>query len=193
MTLFHALHAAHFPHTAKLALTHSAERVLEGSHWGAIATVDAGRGTSRSRVTVYPPGTAAGERRAMRFLRAWPVVGAVLGMFLLLALNAWPLPLAMMTVLGMYAAGFAAALSVTKRVRDGSHHVEVVSVYAGGHTETVGDIGFYNAVTDQLRCIDTLSARGELTPVGYEARWAAVYASIPEPETPDTARRRSHS
>jgi len=193
VTLFHALHAAHFPHTAKRALAHTAERVLEGSHWGTIATVDAGRGTSRSRATVYPPGTTAGERRAMRFSRAWPVAGAVLGMFLLLALDAWPLPLVVVTVVALYAAGFAAALSSTKRVRAGSRHVEVVSVYAGGHCETVGDIGFYNAVTDQLRCIDTLSARGELTPVGYEARWAAVYASIPEPETPDTARRRSRS
>jgi len=181
MTLFHALHSAHFPHAAKKVLARSAERALEGSqHWGRIDVVGAGRsGSCRTRVTVYPPGTTAGERRAMRFYRAWPVAGAVLSMFLLLALNTLPTALAVVAVVGLYAAVFGAASARTRRLRSESRHVEILTVPIGGNVETVGDVRFFNAVTDQLRCIDTLSERGQLTAVGYEVRWAEVYASMP--------------
>ena len=181
ITQYHSLAAAiHTPVAAACGRT--AQRLLEGAHpWGSIDVTPTGRTTwTRTRLTVYPPGTNHAERRALQFYRNWPVVGALIALFVMLSLNPWTPLAATGVALLVYVAGFAGALWMTRNLRPRLRRLIVVTVPVGGATETLGDIDSFNNATDQLRTLDRLSRLRLLTPAEYEAGWATIYNSLPD-------------
>ncbi|RFA21144.1 DUF6611 family protein [Subtercola boreus] len=182
MTQFHSLSAAAHRARTPRTVARATEHFLEGPHpWGSVDVSPTGRTTwNRTRLTVFPPGTNRGERRALQFYRTWPVAGAVIGLLTFLALDSWPPMAATAMVLGVYVAGFVVALRLTTTLRPGLRRLTVMSIPVGGRFETVGDVEYFDHATDRLRTLDTLRERGLLSPLEYEAGWAEIYDAIPE-------------
>ncbi len=163
-------------------------RLSDGEHlWGTVDVSPANRSVwSRTHVTVYAPGTNSAERRRLRLLHAWPALGALLGLLLMVALRDIPAWTGFGAGIGLYAAGFWPLLQSTKRLRRANRHIRVSMVDLGDHYERIGDLPLLRASLRILTHMDDALRRGALTPVEYEARWATVYDSIPTSE--DTAR-----
>ncbi|UFS59120.1 DUF6611 family protein [Subtercola endophyticus] len=167
--------------SAARLLARAARRISEGPHlWGAIDVTPTGRTSyCRTRLTVYPPGTNAAERRALRFYRNWPVAGAVLALFLFLALAEMPALVVTSIAISVYAAGIWAGHAATRSLRPHVRRLTVLTAATGQHFETLGDIAFFQAATDQLRAMDKLNDHGLLSAAEYESYWAEIYDALP--------------
>ncbi|RFA08578.1 hypothetical protein B7R54_04560 [Subtercola boreus] len=181
MTLYHSLTAAHRTQAMAAFASRTTEHLLEGDHrWGSIEVSPAGRTSwNRTRLTVYPPGTNHAERRALHFYRTWPVVGAVVALFTILALSAWPPLAATAAAVAVYALGLLAGFRMTRHLRPRLRRLSVVLVATGGGTETLGDIDFYNTATDEFRALDRLHDAGLVSAAEYELAWAKIYNALP--------------
>ncbi|QWT24452.1 hypothetical protein KPL76_03365 [Subtercola sp. PAMC28395] len=155
--------------------------VCEGpNRWGRVDVTPTGRTTwNRTRLTVYPPGTNAAERRALQLHRNWPVAGAVVALFVMLALSSWPPLAAAAVAVSVYGAGLMTAQALTRRIRPQVRRLVVVTVPIGGRIESLGDIGSFTAAIDRLHALDELRRRGAITPAEHEAGWAEIYSALP--------------
>ncbi|MFF1879438.1 DUF6611 family protein [Leifsonia sp. NPDC058230] len=158
------------------------QKLTEGAHpWGTVDVSPAGRGAwQRVRLTVYPPGTTAGERRALTFAHAWPILGAVLAVLLLAPLgSAWPAPLVLVTMLVVYVAGFWVGARITRPIRGRLRSLTTATVYLSGEVQEFGNLRLLRETLAEFDRIDALRRRGELTPVQYEAEWSAIFDTLP--------------
>lgn len=79
-------------------------RLLDGPHpWGSFDATVGQYGVRRYRLTIYPPGTTAADRRLARLWRGWPTTGAALGLLAVMLLGDAVPPL---TVLGCVVAAY---------------------------------------------------------------------------------------
>ncbi|CAN5249558.1 hypothetical protein BH09ACT6_BH09ACT6_26950 [soil metagenome] len=157
------------------------EQLCEGPHrWGRVDVTPTARTTwNRTRLTVYPPGTNAAERRALQFHRSWPTGGAVVALLLILALSRWTPLAATAVAASVYAAGIGAGAVATRRLRPQVRRLTIVTVPLGGRVESLGDTRFFAWATDRLRVLDSLHSQGLLTTPEYEAGWAEIYTALP--------------
>jgi hypothetical protein len=135
---------------------------------------------SRTRLTVYPPGTNTAERRALRFYRSWPVGGAALAIFLFFGLSALPVIIVTILALLVYVVGFWAAHLATRTLRPKLKCLTVLTISTGANVETLGDVAFFEAATDRLRALDELDDQGLISAAEYEIHWSEIYDALPE-------------
>jgi hypothetical protein len=173
------------------------QRATEGDHpWGFVVVpnvLDLRRGWARFRLVVFPPGTSVGERRALTLSRRWPVWGALVALAAeMLFGSLWSAPVVTLVVVGLYLFGVAIGQAATRRLRRDVRSVVVAVTDLGGVQRSFGDAELYRASVAALDELDLRMREGELTPVGYEAGWAAVYTALgsespvrPQPSTVD--------
>ncbi|AMM19370.1 hypothetical protein AX769_03510 [Frondihabitans sp. PAMC 28766] len=156
-------------------------RVSDGEHlWGTVDVSPANRTVwSRTHVTVYAPGTNSAERRRLRLLHAWPLLGALLGLLLMSFLRGVPAWGGFGAGVVFYAAGFWPLLQSTQRLRRTSRHIRVSMVDLGDHYERIGDLHLLRACLTILTDMDEARRRGAISPVEFEAGWSRVYDDIP--------------
>jgi hypothetical protein len=155
-------------------------RLTEGEHpWGSVDVTPGGRsGWCRTRLTVYPPGTNAGERRLLNVLHAWPVAGAVVALVTLVVLDAAPQWASFAAAVAIYALGFVVVGLLTRRLRPRLRHLTVGIVAVAGDVRCYGDARLLQEIRRGFDRIDRLEASGRLTLVAYELRWAELYARL---------------
>jgi hypothetical protein len=160
----------------------AAIRVTEGPHrWGGLDVNPGGRGGwSRTRLVVYPPGTNAAERRRLSAWRAWPVLGAFLAILMLVALASLPQLVSFFGAVAFYVLGFVATGVWTRRLRPRIRTLTTSVVTVGGGITCYGDVRLLHRIANDFVELDDDVAAGRVSPVEYEARWAELYARVPE-------------
>jgi hypothetical protein len=158
-------------------LTRAWRRLLEGPHQWGVYDVTAGRsGVVHYRLTVFPPGTNAAERRALTRARDWPVVGAVCALVAIMGFGQVVGP-ALLTIgaIVVYALGIVWTRSRTRDIRRSVRTIDAVQVNDGIRNVSRGDLTLILASVAALRTLDE-NAPG-FDAVDYEARWAEIYRS----------------
>ena len=157
---------------------------LEGHHpWGTLDVpnpVDLGRrGWGTYRLRVYPPGTNAGERRALTFHRRWPVGAGISALFAELIIGTlWEPTIVTVGILAVYVAGLIFGLISTRRLRHAVRSITVVVTELSGERHRFGDTALYEASVRHLLELDRRMSAGEIVHVQHEAGWAVVYNSL---------------
>ncbi len=160
-------------------------RIFEGPHpWG-LYEVNASRsGVVHYRLTVFPPGTNAAERRALARARDWPVVGAVAALVAIMIFGESLGPaFTTFAALAVYAIGVVWTRLRSRGIRSAVRSVDAVQVYDGVRNVTRGELGRILVAVATLRTLDEDERAGRIDEVGYEARWAAVYHAVDEGST----------
>ena len=167
-------------------LTRSAlTRLLEGKYrWGDFRSGPPSRtGWLDYRLTVYPPGTNATERRALQFWYSWPLVGALLS-FLTFAVAGGKIrpEVLVPAVVVCYFAGILIGWARTREIRRAVRRLYVAQFPDNGELRTLGDAATLGRAVRALTELDTRLAAGEATKLEYESGWWSVYDSL-EPST----------
>lgn len=136
-------------------------------------------GCVSTRLSVYPPGTTAGERRALHFHRSWPLSGAFFTLAVALFLAPWPPVLVATTAVALYGGGLWVAATMTRELRAGIRSLSVAELATARGAEVVGDVTLLRTTLRQLTALDALLSIGALDAVEHEARLAAIYESLP--------------
>jgi hypothetical protein len=160
--------------------------VLEGrSAWGTIEVPNLAditrRGWGRYRLTVYPPGTNAAERRRLGFYRAWAGWGALAALLAEIVFADLRSPRALVAIAVVYLAGAVAGNVRSRRLRAELRQVSVIVTCLAGDTRTIGEPQLLRRSLTRLEELDEASHAGRLGPVQFEAGWAEVYNSLDEP------------
>jgi hypothetical protein len=167
-------------------LTRSAlTRLLEGRYlWGDFRSGPPSRtGWLDYRLTVYPPGTNAAERRALQFWYSWPLVGALLSFLTFAAAGGKVRPeILVPTVAACYVAGILIGWVHTRGIRAGVRRLYVAQFPDDGTLTTLGEAASLSAAVRTLTELDARLSAGELTMPEYESGWWSVYESL-EPST----------
>ena len=163
-------------------LTRSAlTRLLEGRYlWGDFRSGPPSRtGWLDYRLTVYPPGTNAAERRALQFWYSWPLVGALLSFLTFAAAGGKIRPeILVPTVAICYLAGILFGWVRTRGIRAGVRRLYVAQFPDNGKLTTLGEAASLGAAVRTLMDLDARLSAGELTRLEYENGWWAVYDSL---------------
>ena len=167
---------------AQTLLRDTVHTVVEGKRpWGFVESTGAvsRSGWDRHRLIVFPPGITTSERRALTFVRRWPLWGAIA--FLLIEIifgSIWPSAAATIILIALYLTGIAVGLIRTRTLRKRVRQLTVSVVVLSGGTETFGDKGLYGRSVYALADLDRRLSTGELTPTQYEAGWSTVYDGL---------------
>lgn len=168
-------------------------RLVDGdAPWGAFDVWPDRFGTTRFRLTVYPPGIGARELRILRAWRGWPAWGGLLwavGVIVLVAvLSPWiALSLSTAVFLGTGIAAFVMAGDSRRRVR-----IRIATVTVGiYHPAALREARHLQEFARRLAAADTERRNGALTPVAFEVTWWQVYNALGAGETDGAERRRT--
>jgi hypothetical protein len=156
-------------------------RLLDGPYpWGSFDVTVCRYGVRRYRLSVYPPGINAMDRRLVRLWRGWPVAGGVLllmavacvGGAILPAGTAWVLSIAI--YLAVCAALFV--LSAPTRTRVRSMSLTLTTGY-GYRPDPRGEAmhKLWVKLAGVMLAAEDMRRRGAISPVEYEAVWWKVY------------------
>jgi hypothetical protein len=131
------------------------------------------------RITVYPPGTNAAERRALTFHLRWPGWGllAALGIEILIGTTLEPVVGLLIACL-VYASGLAVGLVLTNGLRQRVRRVSMVAYSIAGGIEEHGQPELFRLTRSRFAQLDHSRALGELTPAQYELGWAEAYDAL---------------
>lgn len=152
-----------------------------GAPWGTLDVSPAGRGIwQRVRLTVYPPGITAGQRRLLHLSRTWPVGGGILCLAALVFLSDEGPWLSLTIALTAYAAGFLITARLTRELRERCRIVTAASEYVGGEVREFGNVHVLRAAASRLRELEARRREGLVDPVAYEAEWTEVYNLLPD-------------
>lgn len=156
-------------------------RVVDGPHlWGRHVERPVGRTLWSSRtLVVWPPGTSRRERLLLRAWGAWPCVGALLAVGLMVMTVDRPVLGAASAVVG-YALGFAVLARVTRRLRPGVRSVTVTIFHGGARPEVHGDARLLRGSLEALTVLERALSAGSIRPVDFESVWADVWRALPE-------------
>lgn len=166
------------PHALPTWLVH----VLEGEHrWGYLDAAPVGRTPCiQRRLVIYPPGVESFERRALKRHRDWPLNGAVVALFSMLALGSVLPPLAAaLVVASAYAGVIWFSARVTRELRARSRRIEITAIIGQSGATVLGDVELFEDARAELLRLESGLERGELSPVDFEAGWGRVYNRVP--------------
>ncbi|WP_197375663.1 DUF6611 family protein [Mycolicibacterium baixiangningiae] len=172
-------------------LTRAWHRLADGdAPWGAFDIWPDRLGTTRFRLTVYPPGISARERRLLRAWRGWPAWGGLLwavGVIVMVARLSPGIALFVSTALfiGTGIATFTMVGDAGRRVRTAIASVTVGFYHPAAHREA----RHLQELARRLAAADIERRDGTLTPVAYEAVWWQVYNDLAADETDVEGRR----
>jgi len=140
--------------------------------------VHAGRfGVVHYRLTVYPPGTNATERRDLTLARDWPALGGAATLLTLIVLGTQASPIGVaLGVIVVYAAGIVWTRSRTVTTRCAVRVLDGVRVSDGVREVSRGEFDLIVECVTRLRALDRSSTRSD--PVTYEAGWSEVYRTV---------------
>ncbi|HEY5222308.1 MAG TPA: DUF6611 family protein [Microbacteriaceae bacterium] len=159
-------------------------RLTEGRQsWGVVDRSPAYRGLwCEVRLTVYPPGTTAAQRRLFHAVHSWPIAGVIAGMVLMVALGP-TVPAAFELGAGgaLYAAGFAVGAVLLRPFGNRMRRLAAVITASAGDWHADGDIELIAATLARFAALDDRRQAGALSPAGYEAEWGAIYDTLPSP------------
>jgi hypothetical protein len=153
-------------------------RALEGRYrWGDFRVGTPGRtGWVTYRLSVYPPGTNAAERRTLQFWYSWPSIGALICLLAFAVLGDRIAPLILVSAAGVvYVGGIVAGWALTRRVRPAVIRLNVAQFPDNGDIQTLGDLTTLSTAVHALRSMDERRWDGKLTELGYEREWWSVY------------------
>jgi hypothetical protein len=154
-----------------------ATRLLEGAHpWGWVQTGTAARGGWVTlRLTVYPPGTSAGERRLLIFARNWPLLWTVAVLVAMVALGQEAGAAIVPVCIVAWMAGIVAVLRATRALRSRVRSVAVAQVCQVGERRDLGEFAAVSRAVRDFERLDRAAAEGRIEPVEYERRWGGIY------------------
>lgn len=137
-------------------------------------------GVRRYRLTVYPPGTSALDRRLARLWRGWPVSGAVLGLLEVMLLSSTRLPAE--TVFSV-AVGSYLGIGTLLYLRAGSGRVRIrsLSVLLVPDDSDADERRTYTEcqlLAHTLVRADRKVSSGAMSWIDYEATWWDAYESL---------------
>lgn len=151
-----------------------------GARWGTVQVWPASPGLwERVRVTVYPPGTSAEQRRALRFAHGWPITGAIACFIGVVAMSGSSPIVAPIVALVIYLGGLWIGARLTHDVRRDSRTITASTVFIAGEMKEYGDVRLLEETRARLANLERLRLRGRIDPIRYEAEWADVYYSLP--------------
>jgi hypothetical protein len=156
-------------------------KALEGRNsWGYFETSILSRGAwMRERLVLFPPGTDASERRALTLYRRWPVVGACLALVFMMVIGVvLPPALAFTVAFSLYGVMIWRNAMTTRRLRDESLQLVVLTVATGGHVVWYGNVESMQKSRAALLKIDAGSNSGDLSASEYELEWASLFWSL---------------
>ena len=158
--------------------------------WGSFDVQSDRFGVTRYRLTVYPPGISAAQRRRLRVWRGWPIWGAALWLLAELILtqmvDPWPaLAISTVTVLGAGAAAWwrAGGLGAQVRIRA----VSVLRGYDDAQSRAAADE--ISTFAQALAVADICLASGVITAVDHEVMWWRVYGRLAPKRVTDAPRQ----
>ena len=165
-------------------------RLLEGRYlWGDFRSGPPGRtGWRNYRLTVYPPGTNAAERRSLQFWYSWPLVGALLSIVTVVVAGGEVRPELLIPAVAFgYLAGILVGGVLTRGIRGAVRRLYVAQFPENGRITTLGDVATLGRAVSALTELDERLSAGEVTMLEYENQWWSVYDSL----EPSTVERRS--
>jgi len=151
---------------------------VAGRHpWG-VLEVHAGRfGVVHYRLTVYPPGTNATERRDLILARDWPALGGAATLLTLIVLGARPSAFGVaLAAIAVWAAGVVWTRSRTATTRRAIRALDGVRVADGVRDVSRGDFDLIVDCVTRLQALDRSGTTSD--PVTYEAGWTEVYRMV---------------
>jgi hypothetical protein len=182
-------------HSAQSIVQSALHDLVEGRReWGVIEIPQhvTRTGWDRYSLTVYPPGTNTAERRALTFLRRWPLGGALGVVIAELILGAiWPSAAVFAVLVGIYLVGLVTAFVRTNGLRRRVRRLVVAVVRVAGGVEVVGDRKLFEQSVSALEDLDGRMSAGRLSVAQYEAEWAVVYNRLDAARDEEAARRRN--
>ena len=155
-------------------------RAIPVAHpWGVLeVTAPVRYGWRGFRLTVYPAGTSATERRMLWADRHAPVIAAIAVLTAMVILQPDVPPLCVLLVIPAGVILVSLVRRATRQLRAGVRTLAVTLIDSGGKTETLGDERLLDNCLDELRDIDRALWAKQISPVEYERRWACVYESL---------------
>jgi hypothetical protein len=161
-------------------------RLMDGERpWGSFEVQADRFGVTRYRLTVYPPGIDAVQRRHIRVWRAWPVWGAALWLLaeivLTDTLDPWhALGVSIAVALGTGAAAWRLAAPMSAQVRTWA--VAVLRSHDDPDSHVVARE--LSTFAEAMAVADTCLARGDISTVDHELMWWRVYRRLDPAQRP---------
>lgn len=158
--------------------------------WGSFDVQSDRFGVTRYRLTVYPPGISAAQRRRLRVWRGWPIWGSALWLLaeliLTQVLDPW-------TALAMSTATVLCAGALAWWWADGlgaQVHTKAASVLHGhpdAQSRTIA--AELTTLAEAMAVTDTCLAGGDITAVDHELMWWRVYQRLAPERSQSEVRR----
>jgi Family of unknown function (DUF6611) len=155
--------------------------LLDGGHlWGSFDAMIGRYGLRRYRLTVFPPGITAADRRLLRAWRGWPVGGAAVALLATMCLSEVILtPMTTLVVCaGVYVVVGAALFVMSAAPRTQVRPLSVILIDGYSDPRSEAMYAEWEAVIEMLATADEMRERGELSSVEYEAMWWHAYNRV---------------
>ncbi|MBF4581610.1 hypothetical protein ITJ54_02900 [Curtobacterium sp. VKM Ac-2865] len=155
-------------------------RAARGVHrWGRYTEHPVSRTMWSSRtLVVFAPGTTTRDAVFLRAWHVWPVLGAVVSVVVMLALD-HPRGLGLAAAAGVYALGFGVLGAGTRRTRLQVRSLTTTVFHGNGRPEVHGDVTLLENSLDALLLVERARRSGGVDRVGFEVVWADVWTALP--------------
>jgi hypothetical protein len=166
------------------AITEHRTRASHGVHrWGRYTERPVSRTMWSSRtLVVFAPGTTTHDAVLLRAWHVWPVLGAVMAVVVMLALD-HPRGLGLAAAAGVYALGFGVLGAATRRTRPQLRSLTTTVFHGNGRPEVHGDVRLLEGSLDALLLVEHAHRSGAVDRVGVEVVRADVWTALP-PRSP---------
>jgi hypothetical protein len=138
--------------------------------WGYVELLPPGWGAPPiRRITVFSPDISRSERRALALAQHWPVAGAILTLFVMIALGALFQPITgALIAFGLYAASVAGVL---RRARHARHKTARADDLAADGPEVL-------VIERRLVSLETAARRGLISRERYRSEWDSLFRAL---------------
>lgn len=155
------------------------DRLLQGERaWGGLDVWPSRGGVVHYRLTVYPPGTNARERMLYRLWRAWPLVGGMLWLALMLVFAVFGSASQAFLAATVTIAAATVATAWATRGRPRPRRLTALLVDDVGGRLTAGRFVELRNAFEELEAAELRLRAGRISAVQFEVRWSEVFAGL---------------